>query len=663
MKSLKTLIIGGARNPFDSTIFHKVSLVAFFAWVGLGADGLSSSCYGPQEAFLVLKNHPYLSIFVALASVFTIFIISASYTQIIELFPTGGGGYLVASKLLNPTFGMISGCALLIDYVLTIALSIASGADALFSFISPEWLSYKLAFSIIGVLIMILLNLRGVRESVAVLAPIFVVFVISHLAVILYAFVTHAFDLPDVVRNTVIDVKSAHAEIGLLGMLMLILRAYSMGAGTYTGIEAVSNAIPLLREPRVETGKKTMVYMAVSLSVAVLGLMSAYFLYHIEPQPGKTLNAVLLETMTSGWNSGFRKSFILIALISEAAILFVAAQTGFLGGPRVLSNMALDRWFPTRFAMLSDRFVTQNGVLLMGITALLLVIFSRGSVQFLVVLYSISVFITFILTQLGMVKLLWTSKNKIDDWKKKLTINGIGLILTLFILISMIIVKFEEGGWITLILTTSLIIAVSVIKTHYGHVAKLLTRLDSLVQVTKTPGTGVFGPRQNGTHVPECDPKAKTAVLLVSGYNGLGLHTLFSIIRLFGGIFKNFVFLQIGIIDAGVFKGTAEIQRLQTKVKKDVDSYIDFVRSHNFAAEGYFGIGTDVVEEIEKMAPKIVEKFPQSIFFGGQLVFKEDSILSSWLDNYVVFALQRKFYYQGIPFVILPVRLGEQAAS
>ena len=134
MSRLKRLLLGGARDPNDPHVFHNLSLIAFFAWVGLGADGLSSSCYGPEEAFITLQNHHFLGIFVVLGTVLTIVIISMSYSQIIELFPSGGGGYLVASKLLSPSAGMVSGCALLIDYVLTITLSVASGADAIFSF-------------------------------------------------------------------------------------------------------------------------------------------------------------------------------------------------------------------------------------------------------------------------------------------------------------------------------------------------------------------------------------------------------------------------------------------------------------------------------------------------------------------------------------------------
>src|SRR5580692_3497239 len=165
---LKTALIGKSRDLSDQSLFHKLSLIAFFAWVGLGADGLSSSCYGPEETFKALNGHVYLSLIVAAAAVVTVFVISASYSQIIELFPTGGGGYLVASKLLSPTLGVVSGCALLIDYVLTITISIASGADAFFSLVPPNWLPWKLTFSVAGLVLLTFLNLRGVKESVLV---------------------------------------------------------------------------------------------------------------------------------------------------------------------------------------------------------------------------------------------------------------------------------------------------------------------------------------------------------------------------------------------------------------------------------------------------------------------------------------------------------------
>src|SRR5512146_1627758 len=173
LQKLKKLIIGGKHDIEDTSLFHKLALIAFFAWVGLGADGLSSSCYGPEETFLALQGHTYLAIFVAIMSGITVLTIAASYSQLIELFPTGGGGYLVASKLLSPTVGMVSGSALLIDYVLTITISVASGADAVFSFLPPAWAPYKLMFAVFGTLLLTIMNMRGVKESVLPLVPIF----------------------------------------------------------------------------------------------------------------------------------------------------------------------------------------------------------------------------------------------------------------------------------------------------------------------------------------------------------------------------------------------------------------------------------------------------------------------------------------------------------
>ncbi len=651
----KKIIIGGSRDPQDPHIFHKLSLIAFFAWVGLGSDGLSSSCYGPEEAFLALGGHFHLGILVALASVITIFVISTSYTQIIELFPFGGGGYLVASKLLSAKFGMISGCALLVDYVLTITLSIASGADAIFSFLPLSFQDYKLAFAVAGVVLLILLNLRGIKESVVPLVPIFLTFIFTHGFVILYALMTHLANYSEVVDTTITDIRHTSSELGFFGAAMLVLRAYSVGAGTFTGIEAVSNGLPILREPKVETAKRTMRYMAISLSLTVLGLMIGYILFRVEHVPGKTLNAVLLQQVTGGWNESLGYTFLLITLLSEAVLLFVASQTGFLDGPRVLANMAMDRWFPSRFAMLSDRLVTQNGILLMGGASIILMILSKGSVRFMVVLYSINVFITFSLSQLGMVRHWWQRRKKEENWPHKLAINGLGLFLTAFILISVSLLKFHEGGWITLLVTGSLVAVALTVKRHYQKTGRLLKRLDTLVEAAQVSIAQIDpGPKQQKK---KFNPQARTAVLLVSGFNGLGLHTLFGAIRLFSGEIQNFVFVQVGVVDAGVFKGSEDVALLQKQVNGELDRYIKFMEAQGYCAEGQSAIGTDVVEEVSQIAPAILRKYPNAIFFGGQIVFPQEHMFYRWLHNYTVFAVQRRFYYQGIPVILLPIRV------
>ena len=214
-----------------------------------------------------------------------------------------------------------------------------------------------------------------------------------------------------------------------------------------------------------------MVYMAVSLSFVVGGLLLAYLLYHVEHVNGKTLNAVLFERMTAAWPATPAKIFVVAALASSAALLFIAAQTGFFGGPRILANMAVDRWMPTRFASLSDRLVTQNGVLLMGLAAVAVLVLAaalstQATVSVLVVLYSINVFITFSLSQLGMVRHWWLERATTPTWKRKLCVNGFGLLLTSGILISLCVVKFSEGGWVTLLVTGILVAAAFWVKRH-----------------------------------------------------------------------------------------------------------------------------------------------------------------------------------------------------
>jgi amino acid transporter len=563
---LKNTFIGKAKAIQDKGIFHKLTLVAFFAWIGLGADGISSSCYGPEEAYRNLQGHPALAIFVALGTVFTIIIISSSYNQIVKLFPHGGGGYLVGSKLLSPTVGMISGSALIIDYVLTITLSVSSGADALFSFFPVGWQLYKLPFALSGVCFLILLNLRGVKESVVSLTPIFIVFISTHVIAILYGIFVKSSNLAAIAGQTAHEVNATVSQVGFLATFFIILRAYSMGAGTYTGIEAVSNGMPILREPKVATARKTMFLMVISLSFMVLGLMICYMLFNVQLDTHKTLNAVLLDNLTSGWGQFWSRGFVFITLASEATLLFVAAQTGFIDGPRIMSNMAIDHWFPKKFAALSDRLVTLNGVLLMGLGSIIVMMISKGSVALLVVLYSINVFITFTISQVGMVKYWWTTREKQSHWRRKLTINSIGLVLTSFILVSVIILKFGEGGWVTLLITGLLISLAVIIKRHYFNVAKKLQklRLKAFTEIELFLGHRLCEERIN--EKIEFQKDGKTAIILVSGFGGTGLYSFMRILENFKGVYTNFIFIRVGVINSKIYRGTEELEHFKSQV-------------------------------------------------------------------------------------------------
>lgn len=644
-------LLGDPKDPLSPGVFHQLSLVAFLAWVGLGADGLSSSCYGPEEAFLHLGSERFLALFLVLATALTVFIISASYSQIIELFPTGGGGYLVATKLLGPLPGVVSGCALVFDYVLTIAISIASGADAIFSFLPPGAQAVKLETALAAVVLLIVLNLRGVKESVVVLVPIFIGFLITHALIVLIALGGHAHALPGVVAAAAHDTHAEIGKVGFFAVAIAFLRAYSMGGGTYTGIEAVSNGLQILREPRVQTGKRTMLYMASSLAFTAGGILLCYLLLDIHQEEGRTLNATLIDRVAGGWQIGgvnFGHGFLLFTLVSEGALLFVAAQAGFLDGPRVLANMAIDSWVPHRFYQLSDRLVTKNGIMLMGGAALAVLLYTEGEVSLLVVLYSINVFLTFTLSQLGMCVHWWQERASDPRWRQHLLVNGIGLALTSSILVATTVLKFRAGGWVTVVVTAAFVALCLYIRRHYEQVEQALQRLDE--ELVDFPVLEI----ESGA--PTRDVTKPTAAILVTGYNGLGLHSVLAIPGLFGNHFQNFVFISVGVIDSNKFKGTAELENLKASTEEMLQKYVKFVRQHGRHAEYWYALGTDAVDEIEELCARIHKTFRRTVFFAGKLVFSEENLLTRQLHNQAANTIQRRLQFKGMQMVVLPVR-------
>lgn len=653
-RTLGEILIGPARDVKDPHIFHQLSLIAFLAWVGLGSDGLSSSCYGPEEAYLALGRHQYMAVFLAMLMALTVFIISASYSQTIDEFPTGGGGYLVATKLLGRYPGVVSGCALVVDYVLTISISIASGADAIFSFLPVDWQVYKFWVCILVVVVLIGMNLRGVKESVLSLLPIFLAFVITHIWLITYALVERAPEIPGAVHTAITQSRASMHSLGFVAIAIIFLRAYSLGGGTYTGIEAVSNGLPILREPRTVTGKRTMLYMAVSLAFVAGGILFGYMLFNVEPETGKTLNAVLFEKMASHWTLfGLHLGLPIVTftLLTEGALLFVAAQTGFVDGPRVLATMATDRWLPRRFSNLSARLVTQDGVLAMGLAAAAILAGTHASVDLLVVLYAINVFVTFTLSQLGMTVHWWQSRATERRWLHKMSINGVGCTFTALILVLTITLKFDQGGWVTVAMTGGLVAICISVRAHYERVRKAIEQLEADILPE------IFAAKEKAP-APR-DPDAPTAVLLVNGFNGLGLATLTTIQRLFDNQFHNVVFIGVGEVDSALLKGPDELRQLEQQMADDMVEYCRFAADLGFHPELRTGIGADVVAELHRLCLEVAREFPHSVFFAGKLVFTDelDGYVSRFLHNHTAVEVQNWLQLYGYSLVILPVRV------
>lgn len=651
---VKTLLIGRPRDLSDNRVFHHVSLIAFLAWVGLGADGLSSSCYGPSEAFFHLGEHSYLAVFLALATIITVLIISACYSHIIEEFPSGGGGYLVASKLLGRPAGVVSGSALLVDYVLTVTVSIAAAGDALFGLASSEFLPWKIWAEAAAILLLIVLNLRGVKESVKFLLPIFLVFLITHIILITGSVFLHLSAVGEVTAQVVDSVRTnaADPKIGVLALLAIFMRAYSLGAGTYTGIEAVSNSMPVMREPRVQTAKTTMLYMALSLAFTAGGLMVAYLLLGIEHAEGKTMNHILTEQFVrdTGMNAlGIGAIFLWVTIISEGALLFVAAQAGFIDGPRVLANMSQDSYMPHWFGNLSERLSTHYGVLLMGIAALAALFYTGGSIGVLLTMYAINVFLTFSLSMVGMLRHWWRVRQKNPLWKRRIALFSVGAFMCISILLVTIYEKFAEGGYVTIVVTGACVALCFMTRHYYDGVNLKVKKLnDALLQVPTRP---------EDLNTSDPNPAQPTAIILVGGYSGLGIHTMMNALRFTPGYFKNLVFLSVGVVDSGNFKGEEAMSELKAHTADTLAKYVDLANRLGYPATSFMAIGTDPVEELEHLAVDVYKRFPKSTIFAGQLLFSRDSIYQRLFHNQTAFSLQRRLQWDGVPMVILPTRV------
>ncbi len=659
---VRRALVGAPKDVKDPHAFHRLSLVALLAWVGLGADGLSSSAYGPAEAFQALGTHTGLAVFLALATGLTVLVISYGYSRIIEQFPSGGGGYVVASRLLGPRAGVLSGSALLVDYVLTIAISLASGADAILSFLPDELRGWGFRLAALGLVVLAVMNLRGVKESVTAIAPIFVVFLLTHATLLVAAFVGHAGQIPAVVHEVRTNVGESVGALGLMGALGLFVRAYSLGGGTYTGIEAVSNGVALMREPRVQTAKRTMGLMGVSLALTAAGILIAYLLFEVRPDgTNRTLNAILLDAVAGKWQiAGISvgKAFVITALISEGALLFVAAQAGFIDGPRVMANMASDSWLPHRFSALSDRLTMQNGVLLMAAAAGAALLYTGSSVSKLVVMYSINVFLTFSLSNIAMIR-FWLTRRQVEaKWRKHLAVHGLGALLCMTILAVTVVEKFAEGGWVTLVITAGVAALCFTVKRHYVGVVKAIRQLDldlpDSLQRTPVPS------RDDLADVPTIgapDPSHPVIILFVGAYGGLGRHALMSSMRMFPGHFKGVIFVSVAAVDSDAFKSLDELHQVEKRTRDALDAYVHYAASLGLPAESTYAIGTDVPLEAEALGRALIARYRRGLAVAGQLVFAEEGAWSRLLHNETAFAIQRRLQHAGVPMIVVPVRL------
>jgi K+ transporter len=290
----------------------------------------------------------------------------------------------------------------------------------------------------------------------------------------------------------------------------------------------------------------------------------------------------------------------------------------------------------------------RNGVIMIGIAALCILFYTNGSISALVVMYSINVFLTFSISKFGMLKFFIKNRKKEKKWKKEVVIFTIGFSLCFTILIITILEKFTEGGWITLIITSLLIILCYMIRKHYTRIRDDMRKLDELLKDVTASG------EYNNSPV---STKNMTAIQLVGGYNGFGVHTFLNINRSFPNLYKNFIFISVAVVDQGLFKGEEGLDDLKKSVEETLVKYVDLARKLGFPSEYRMGVGTDVVDTATELCIGIGREFSRSTVFTGKLAFRQEKFYHKLLHNETSYAIQRRLQWSGITNVIMPIRM------
>ena len=504
--TLKRLLVGQAKRTeqaIHERLTKKTGLAVF------ASDALSSTAYASEEILLVLAvaaaygqaNAFNYVVPITLVIAIVLTIVAISYRQTIQAYPSGGGAYIVAKENLGTTPGLVAAAALLVDYVLTVSVSIAAGVAAITSAAqgtSWAWLDrHKVLLCLILITFIAVANLRGVRESGALFAGPTYAFVVSFLFMIGYG-IFHYFMHPGSVAPVATESLKLAEGYHLQPLtLFLLLGAFSNGCVALTGTEAISNGIPAFKQPEARNAATTLTWMAVLLTTMFIGTSLMAYFYHVHPHQNETIIsqfARIIFTGPMGW-------FYYVIQGTTALILILAANTSFADFPRLSSLLARDRFMPRQFATRGDKLVFSNGIIILAVFSGILVTAFGGDTSRLIPLYAVGVFLSFTLSQVGMVRHWLKAGRSARDletggeeqagglnqndfagkrrqaahWKKSIVINGLGAIATFIVLVVLVITKFIHGAWIVVVLIPLLVTMFRAIRRHYLDMATQLT--------------------------------------------------------------------------------------------------------------------------------------------------------------------------------------------
>jgi amino acid transporter len=646
---IRQTLFGRDIDVRDSRVLSRITVGVIAAWIAMGGDLLGSCVYGPDVLGRAGGGARFILLIATAATLATLVLLAVAYMRMIAQFPHGGGGYTAAKHTVDERLALISGVALVFDAALNVSVSVVMCVSAANDSLPSTWHIPKIATALTLIVLLTFLNLRGIRASIAVLTPIVLLFVLSHFIVLVGAAAHRADAIPVVVAAIPTEMGQSVARSGWGGTLWNLIVAYALGGSIYTGMESVSNGVPILRDPKVRSARRTMLLLVAIPGFIIAAILVNYLLYDVRPTGAKTMNALLFEQFAKDvGNPGGPLHFMLVnvPLLAEAILLIQAAQTGFVDGPRILGALSTDRLAPRRFSRFNSRLAPAPGILLVSATAIVTTLLTRAALEPLVIAFVVAVFTTFTISQWAMLRHALRRRRSADrTWRVDAAVHGAALILCGVIL----------GGTIAARLTPSIAMVVFIaggtffclyIRRRYRAMTDAVAQLSDELSPAPTKAE------------PSPATDAPVAIVVLFGqrtaeFPELALRWLEQMPLKMSEI----VLAGVSLVDADAVEGTDRLRQLERERRQRIEAAAAHARQTGFKTTVVMRRGADIIETAAALVIELLGDRRRRAMVIGFRAGAEASAIDPLLRDDDAVRLQTRLQREKVPMTVVSIPL------
>jgi amino acid transporter len=653
LQQLRQAVLGSDRDVGDPRVLERITVGVLAAWIAMGGDLLGSCVYGPDVLARSSAGNRSVLLVAGAATLGTLAVLAYAYTRMVAHFPHGGGGYTAAKHVVSERLALVSGVALVVDATFNVAVSVVTCVNAAAVVLPRGWSAARLPVALGLIVLLAILNLRGVKESVAVLVPIVIAFVGSHVLVLGAAIASRAGALPDVIAPVPDDLQRLAREEGSLGALGALVRAYALGGAIYTGLEAISNGVPILREPKVQSARRTMLLLAGIPGAVIAVILVGFLLYDVRPEGDMPMNAILFQQASAVFGGGtLSRLATTIPLLAEAALLVMAAQTGFVDGPRILGALATDRFLPRRLTRLNGRLAPAPGILVVAAGALAATALTGARLEPLIAIFVVAVFVTFTISQWAMLRHAVRRRLLSVAWRRDAAVHAVGLTLCAAILAGSI-ASWKTTAYVALAIIAAVVSLAIAIRRRYAAMARAVERVGDEAAPPVVPPRHRPGPMRTDDLISR---DAAVAVVVLGERTELARVAVWWLARMPAGL-GGVVLASVALLDAEAVQGEERLRELEAERRRRLERVAADLRRSGLPVAIELRRGADVLEAAASLVRDLLRGRPAPSVVVGFRAALETSPVDPLLRDDLAVRLQARLQRDGIGMMVLSIPL------